>query len=80
MPGLFDQAAVSQVQQANDIVDVISEHLSLKKKGREMVGVCPFHDDHRTSQSRYSSALHVVQAVTYSNSFKCGKISLSPRQ
>ncbi len=49
MPGLFDQAVVSQVQQANDIVDVISEHLSLKKKGREMVGLCPFHDDHRPS-------------------------------
>ena len=49
MPGLFDQAIVNQVQQANDIVDVISEHVSLKRKGREMVGLCPFHDDHRPS-------------------------------
>ncbi|GAH69598.1 unnamed protein product, partial [marine sediment metagenome] len=49
MPGTFDHTIVSRVQQANDIVDVISEHVSLKKKGREMVGLCPFHDDHRPS-------------------------------
>ncbi len=47
MSGMFDNSIVVQVQQANDIVDVISEHVSLKKKGREMVGLCPFHDDHR---------------------------------
>jgi DNA primase len=49
MPPAFDRATANQVQQANDIVDVISEHVSLKKKGREMVGLCPFHDDHRPS-------------------------------
>jgi len=51
MAGVFDQSIVNQVQQANDIVDVISEHVSLKKKGREMVGLCPFHDDHRPSMN-----------------------------
>jgi DNA primase len=49
MAGTFDNSLIVQVQQANDIVDVISEHISLKKKGREMVGMCPFHDDHRPS-------------------------------
>ena len=49
--GVFDQATVNQVQQANDIVDVVSEHVSLKRKGREMVGLCPFHDDHRPSMN-----------------------------
>jgi DNA primase len=49
MAGIFDQSIVNQVQQANDIVDLVSEHVSLKKKGREMVGLCPFHDDHRPS-------------------------------
>ncbi len=49
MAGFFDQTVVNQVQQANDIVDVISEHVNLVKKGREMVGLCPFHDDHRPS-------------------------------
>jgi len=51
MAGIFDQNAVFQVQQANDIVDVVSEHVSLKRKGREMVGLCPFHDDHRPSMN-----------------------------
>ena len=49
MSGIFDQATISQVQQANDIVDVVSEHVSLHRKGKEMVGLCPFHDDRRPS-------------------------------
>lgn len=51
MAGMFDNNVVLEVQQANDIVDVIGEHVSLKKKGREMVGLCPFHDDHRPSMN-----------------------------
>lgn len=46
---VYDRPTITKVQQANDIVDVVAEHLSLTKKGREMVGVCPFHDDHRPS-------------------------------
>ncbi len=45
----FDNTLISRIQQANDIVDVVGEHLALKRKGREMVGLCPFHDDHRPS-------------------------------
>ena len=63
--GVFDQATVSQVQQANDIVDVVSEHVSLKRKGREMVGVCPFHDDHRPS-------MNVNAAKQIFKCFACG--------
>lgn len=51
MAGMFDNRIVLDIQQANDIVDVISEHVSLKKKGHEMVGVCPFHDDHKPSMN-----------------------------
>lgn len=51
MAGIFDHAVVSRVQQANDIVDVVAEHVNLKRKGREMVGLCPFHEDHRPSMS-----------------------------
>lgn len=65
MPGRFDDSLVSQIQQSNDIVDVISEHLSLKKKGREMVGVCPFHDDHRPS-------MYVNSAKQIFKCFACG--------
>ena len=51
MAGMFDNRRVLEIQQANDIVDVISEHVSLIKKGREMVGLCPFHDDHKPSMN-----------------------------
>ncbi len=65
MAGMFDNSLVIQVQQANDIVDVISEHVSLTKKGREMVGLCPFHDDHRPS-------LYVNSAKQIFKCFACG--------
>jgi DNA primase len=51
MPGVYDQAVILRVQQANDIVDVVGEHVSLKRKGREMVGLCPFHEDHKPSMN-----------------------------
>ncbi len=63
--GAFDQAIINQVQQANDIVDVIGEHVSLKRKGREMIGLCPFHDDHRPS-------LNVNPAKQIYKCFACG--------
>jgi DNA primase len=65
MTGMFDNTTVIQVQQANDIVDVISEHVSLKRKGREMVGLCPFHDDNRPS-------LNVNAAKQIFKCFACG--------
>ncbi len=46
---LYDRSTIEKVQQANDIIDVISEHLSLTRKDREMVGLCPSHEDHRPS-------------------------------
>ena len=45
----FDNSVITQIQQATDIVDVVSEHLNLVKKGKEFVGICPFHQDHRPS-------------------------------
>ena len=38
-----------RVRDASDIVQVVGEHLSLKPKGREYVGLCPFHDDRNPS-------------------------------
>jgi len=49
MPTAFDRADINRIHQASDIVDIVAEHVSLTKKGREMVGLCPFHDDHKPS-------------------------------
>jgi DNA primase len=65
MPGGFDNSIINQVQQANDIVDIVSEHISLTKKGREMLGLCPFHDDHRPS-------LYVNAVKQIFKCFACG--------
>ncbi|MFG0329532.1 MAG: DNA primase [Phycisphaerales bacterium] len=38
-----------RVLDAADIVQIVGECVSLKPKGREFVGLCPFHDDHSPS-------------------------------
>lgn len=48
MPKL-PESFIQQVQQSTDIVDLVSQYVSLKKSGKEFVGLCPFHDDHRPS-------------------------------
>lgn len=40
-----------RIRDASDIVRVIGEHIALKPKGREYVGLCPFHDDHKPSMT-----------------------------
>ena len=40
-----------QIQQATDIVRLIGEQISLQPKGKEFVGLCPFHNDKRPSLS-----------------------------
>src|SRR5512147_2299996 len=40
-----------RVRNAVNIVDVIGEHIALKRAGREFKGLCPFHEDHRPSMA-----------------------------
>ncbi len=42
---------IEQVKQRADIVDVVSEHVVLRKQGKDFVGLCPFHDDKSPSFS-----------------------------
>ena len=42
---------IDQVLQAVDIVDVIGEVLELQKKGKNFVGLCPFHADSNPSMT-----------------------------
>lgn len=47
----FDAELIEQIKDANDIVSVISEHMTLKKKGRNYWGCCPFHNEKTPSFS-----------------------------
>ena len=42
---------IEEVQQRVDIVDVISEHIVLKKRGKDFLGLCPFHNEKTPSFS-----------------------------
>jgi DNA primase len=42
---------VEQVKQRADIVDIVSEHVVLRKRGKDFVGLCPFHDEKTPSFS-----------------------------
>lgn len=36
---------IEEIKQRADIVDVVSEHVVLRKRGKDFVGLCPFHDE-----------------------------------
>lgn len=39
----YSEDLIEEVISQNDIVDVISEYVTLKKSGRNFIGLCPFH-------------------------------------
>jgi len=56
---------IESVKERVDIVDVVGEHVVLKKKGKEFVGICPFHDDSKPSMS-------VIPGKQFYYCFSCG--------
>jgi DNA primase len=42
-------SAIDEVKQKTDIVSVVSQYISLKKAGRNLVGLCPFHSEKHPS-------------------------------
>ena len=50
MPRYSDET-IEEVRQANDIVDVISQYVHLKRSGRNFFGLCPFHNEKSPSFS-----------------------------
>ena len=36
---------IEEIRSASDIIDVISQHVRLKKRGKNFVGLCPFHQE-----------------------------------
>lgn len=66
MPNIYSQDLIDQVRGANDIVDIISEYVPLKKKGANYFGLCPFHAEKTPSFS-------VNQQKQIYHCFGCGE-------
>lgn len=47
----IQEEKIEEVRKSVDIVDVISEHVQLKKQGRNLIGLCPFHGEKTPSFS-----------------------------
>jgi DNA primase len=63
---MIDRPTVDRILEATNIVDVISEYVSLRKAGTSYKGLCPFHDD-RTPSFSVSPAKGVYKC------FSCGE-------
>ena len=62
---LIPEHIIEQVRQSVDIVEIISDHVILAKRGRSFLGLCPFHDDH-------SPSFNVSQDKQIYKCFVCG--------
>lgn len=60
----FDQAFKDEVRARNDIVEVISSHLKLERRGNRFVGLCPFHGEKTPS-------FHVIPEMQIYHCFGC---------
>lgn len=47
----LDREFVQQVRERNDLVEVVGEYLPLERRGRDYVGLCPFHAERTPSFS-----------------------------
>ncbi len=63
---MIDQATIDRILDAAQIYDVVSEFVTLRKRGVNYVGLCPFHDDKTPSFS-------VSPAKGLCKCFACGK-------
>ena len=47
----YSEEVIEEVRNANDIVDVVSQYVTLKRSGRNFFGLCPFHKEKSPSFS-----------------------------
>lgn len=47
----YSDEIIDEVRQSSDIVNIISQYVALKRKGRNYFGVCPFHNEKNPSFS-----------------------------
>lgn len=67
---MIDQATIDRILDAAQIVDVVSDFVTLRKRGVNYVGLCPFHDDKTPS-------FYVSPAKGLCKCFACGKAAMS---
>ncbi len=63
---MIDQITINKIQDAAQIVDVVSDFITLRKRGVNYVGLCPFHDD-RTPSFYVSPSKNICKC------FACGE-------
>lgn len=73
MAGRIPEEFINEVRSNVNIVDIISQYVSLEKKGKDYIGLCPFHQEKHLllrlmKKSNFSSVLAAVKAETYLNS------------
>ena len=47
----YPEEVIEEVRTRNDIVDIVSQYVNLKKKGANYFGLCPFHNEKSPSFS-----------------------------
>src|SRR5690554_5763272 len=63
---MIDQNTISRIQDAAQIVDVVSDFVTLRRRGVNLVGLCPFHEDRNPS-------FYVSPAKNICKCFSCGE-------
>ena len=63
---MIDQITIDRIIDAANIVDVVSEYVTLRRAGANYKGLCPFHDDKTPS-------FHVSPAKGICKCFACGE-------
>ena len=63
----IDEATERRIKEAADIVDVVSDFVTLKKAGAEYTGLCPFHEDRHTGSFMVSPRKNIAHC------FPCGE-------
>ena len=48
---MIDQATIDRIMDAAQIVDVVSEFVTLRRRGVNYIGLCPFHNEKTPSFS-----------------------------
>ena len=47
----YSDELIEEIRNSNDIVDIISQYVVLKRSGRNYFGLCPFHKEKSPSFS-----------------------------